>query len=160
MAARARHGQHKTSECSTRNNTREDLKMLDENNEEIEKSGGTWLKLNEKGQNVRGAMVSGEVREKKTPEGQTVLSSRTGKPRKEWVLTLEVDGELKNAVASEGGQIAIRKAVQALGRKLQPGDIIDITVSESSVPGKKGAEWDVKIEPGTGSPVEDDKPPF
>ena len=133
--------------------------MLDEINEEIEKSGGTWLKLNERGQHVRGAMVSAEVREK-TYEGKTVLSSKTGKPRKEWVLTLEVDGELKNAVANEGGQIAIRKAAQALGRKLQPGDIIDITVSESSVPGKKGAEWDVKIEPGTGSPVEDDKPPF
>lgn len=133
--------------------------MLDEINEEIEKSGGTWLKLNEKGQSVRGAMVSAEVREK-TYEGKTVLSSKTGKPRKEWVLTLEVDGELKNTVAAEGGQIAIRKAAQALGRKLQPGDIIDITVSESSVPGKKGAEWDVRIEPGAGSPVEDDKPPF
>jgi len=89
-----------------------------------------------------------------------VLSSKTGKPRKEWVLTLDVDGELKNAVAAEGGQIAIRKAAQRLGRKLQPGDVIDILVIESSVPGKKGAEWEVKIEPGEGSPVEDDKPPF
>lgn len=134
--------------------------MLNEFNEALFNGGGEWLKLTQKGQKVSGALVDAEIRDKYF-NGNPVLSSK-GKQRKEWVLTLDVNGEQKKVVAAEGGQIALSKAAQTFGRNLTKGDIVSIEVTESSVQGQKGAEWAVVISEGTSAPVSvasDDVPP-
>lgn len=131
--------------------------MLNDLNDAIDAGGGSWVKLNVEGQTFEGDLLDAEVREKQY-QGKVVLSSKSGKPRKEWILTFEdVDGDVRNVAASEGGQIAIRAAVQKLGRNLAKGDHVKIIVTESSVQGESGAEWAVSV---TGGKAADDEPPF
>ena len=53
-------------------------------------SGGTWVSLRRKGDRIVGELIDTEEREK-TYEGKVVLSSKTGKPRREIVVTIKVD---------------------------------------------------------------------
>lgn len=132
--------------------------MLNELNDAIAASGGDWVKLNEAGQQVTGALVDAEVRPRMYDGSQVV--SKAGNPRKVWTLTLDVPGRgAVKADADEGGQAKIRAAAAKLGRNLAAGDVVAIVVTESSVQGKSGAEWDVTI--SAGKPVaDDDAPPF
>lgn len=136
--------------------------MLNEFNEALFNGGGEWVKLTQKGQKISGSLVDAEVRQKMY-QGNVVLSKK-GQPRKEWVLTLDVNGEHKKVAAAEGGQIALSKAAQTFGRNLAQGDVVSIEVTESSVQGQKGAEWAVVISEGA-APVaatqtDDIAPPF
>lgn len=142
--------------------------MFDELNQEISKSGGTYVKLNRKEHGVlEGVILDAEVRDK-TYEGQVIVSRKSGKPRKEWLFTLDTGGEepVKFA-ANEGAQFAIRQAVKDAGGKLEKGGILKVGVKTDPASTTEQAEYQAKYTAPTSTPVTaaieaegSDLPPF
>lgn len=106
--------------------------MLNELNEAVKTADASWLKLQSKEDGtVEGVVLHMEQREK-TWEGDVVLSRSTGKPRVEWVFTLQVAGNEEPSKISfaESAQRAITKAVKEAGVNAEEGDILKIAVSK------------------------------
>lgn len=140
---------------------------FDDLNREVKSSSGEFVKLTKREHGtLEGRVVNVTVRNKQF-QGKDVVSSKTGEPRKEWLFTLDVDGETKKFAAVESAQFAIRNALD--GREMQPNSVLKIAVTEDSIPGKKSAEYKARYTPpAPGSfklddapaPVEDDEPDF
>jgi hypothetical protein len=113
-------------------------------NEEIRNGSGGYLKLNTAGQIVTGVVLDVVVREK-VFKGNKVLNSKTGEVRKEWVFTLDIEGEPKKWAAGEVAQYAIRQALN--GVKIEKGGKLRIEVTKSSVQGESQAELNVEYIP-------------
>lgn len=116
--------------------------MLDTINDKIASTGGSWVKLKSKADGtVEGEILDVEERERTDPEGNVVLSRKTGKPRIEWVVTLRVpetdrdpsnpddDGTRKLAL-NESGRFAFTDAVKAAGTKVEVGGTLKFGVKE------------------------------
>ena len=142
-------------------------------NNEIRSKGGSWVNLKNKGDKIAGKIVSPpEVRDQVYGGKVVKVSSgaNEGKPRKEWVFTLETsDGNTVKVAAKESAQFAITGAL--MGRKLALNGHLQLEIMEPAVRGEKSAEYkaiytDPTVDfPGTDStPVaqvaDDDEPPF
>lgn len=139
--------------------------MLDELNNEISKSGGTYVKLNRKEHGVlEGVILDAEVRDK-TFEGQVIVSRKSGQPRKEWLFTLDTGAEQPvKFAANEGAQFAIRQAVKDAGGKLEKGGTLKVAVKQDPATSTQQAEYQAKYTAPTKTAVSDaiaeDAPPF
>lgn len=112
-------------------------------NDAIKASGGEYVNLKTKGQKVQGKVLAVEVRDK-VFKGNVVLvanGANKGKPRKEWLFTLETADGNKKWAAPENGQFAIRGALD--GRKIEKGGLLQVEIVESSEQGSKQAEYKV-----------------
>jgi hypothetical protein len=136
-------------------------------NREIASGGGTYVKLTKKSHGIlEGRVINVTIRDKQF--NGKVIPNKNGEPRKEWVFTLDVDGEVKKWAAVESAQFAIRGALQALGKdvKLEPNGILKVAVMEDSIQGEKSAEYKVKYTPPTPADTDDpfagadNEPPF
>lgn len=88
------------------------MSFADTLNQQSEHRGGKWINLTTSGEAIIGELIDIEERDK-TWKGTVVLGSKSGKPRKEWVITLRVDpvddddDGLRKLAAAEGLQWAI-----------------------------------------------------
>ena len=106
--------------------------MLNELNEAVKTADASWLSLKSKEDGaVEGVVLHMEEREK-TWNGDVVLSRSTGKPRVEWVFTLQIAGNdaPSKIPFAESAQRAITKAVKEAGVTAEEGDILKIAVSK------------------------------
>lgn len=97
-------------------------------------SGGTWVDLKNKGDRIEGAIIAWEERPR-TFEGQPVLTQATGKPRYEWVFTLQTgesdgvdDDGVRKVAIDERGQDEVKRAVRDAGVKVQPGGTLLLAI--------------------------------
>lgn len=125
---------------------------LDDLNESTNGTGGNWVKLNEKGQTLRGAVLDSVVRPRLFDGVQVV--SRAGNKRTVTTITLQTDlrddditddDGIRKWDADEGGRMAIAAAKEELGRPIQLGDILEVKVTKSSVQGKHGADFKARL---------------
>lgn len=84
--------------------------------------GGKWIRLAEVGDKVVGTIIDIEVRDRRTPDGEVVANKKTGKPRKEYVVTLEIDDReddeddgIRKVSCNESAQDAVRDAFNKAG---------------------------------------------
>jgi len=84
--------------------------------------GGTWVKVKEAGEKVVGTIVDIEIRDRRDMEGVVVVGKKSGKPRKEYVVTFEVDDRdnddddgTRKMSLNESGQTAFIAAYKAAG---------------------------------------------
>lgn len=112
---------------------------LDDVNEDIARSGGSFFKLTHKEHGTIEGTLLGAEKRVKTFEGKEVLSRSTGKPRHEWVLTLQTemrdadqadDDGVRRVSCNEGLQIAIREELRRKGAKLEYGGRIKLGVKQ------------------------------
>lgn len=137
--------------------------MLDQLNTAAASLGGNWRKLRttEDGA-IEGRVLSFEDREKSF-EGAVVLNRKTGQPRREWVFTLEVDGEdepIKIAL-NESGQRAVAAALREAGVKAKEGDTLKIGVKTDPPSDREQAEYQARwtpAAPALGVPAADADP--
>jgi hypothetical protein len=126
--------------------------------------GGEWKKLNrvEHGR-VSGKVVHVQARDK-VYEGQTILITKgpnEGKPRKEWVFTLEnAAGDKVKYAANENAQYAILQALD--GRQIEEGAMIEVWVTEDPKKKTEQATYKASYGPPMGNdPFEgSDETPF
>jgi hypothetical protein len=96
---------------------------IDALNEAVASAGGTWAKLKAEGDVIEGTIVEFEKRERRTPQGEIVLSKKTNKPRIEWVFTLQTDERdgddddgIRKLSCNESMQRAISEAIRDAGK--------------------------------------------
>lgn len=119
---------------------------FDDINEAIEQGGGSFYSLKKTSDApLVGTLVDVDKRTKMF-KGEVVYSTKTKKPRVEWLFTVDTaDGTVKWA-AGEAAQIAITDELKRMSEKagdrvkLQAGGKIKVTVTEDSVQGKKQAQ--------------------
>lgn len=135
--------------------------MLDQLHTAAASLGGNWRKLRTTDDGViEGKVLAFEDREKSF-EGAVVLNRKTGKPRREWVFTLEVAGEdepVKIAL-NESGQRAVAAALREAGVKPAEGDTLKIAVKTNPPSDREQAEYQARwtpAAPALGVPSEDD----
>jgi NAD-dependent DNA ligase len=142
-------------------------------NNAIRAKGGSWVNLKKKGDKIAGKIVAApEVRDQVFNGKVVKVSSgpNEGKPRQEWVFTLETsDGNTVKVAAKESAQFAITGAL--MGRKLALNGHLQLEIMEEAVRGEKSAEYkavytDPTVDfPGTDDTpaaqvADDDEPPF
>lgn len=97
---------------------------LDDFYSDAQNRGGRWIKLQNPGDVVRGEIVDLDIRDRRDIDGNVVLSRKTNKPRKEYVLTFRIDeaeregGDddgLRKMSLNESGQTAFVTAYKAAG---------------------------------------------
>lgn len=103
---------------------------FDEINRVIKSKGGDWVSLKKKGDTVEGKVLAAEVRDKSFKGKVIVVTSgpNEGKPRKEWLFTLETPQGVKKYAANENAQYAISGALN--GRSLREGGYLKVGVVE------------------------------
>ena len=128
---------------------------LDQLNDSIATFGGSWLKLRSTDDpKVDGVILSADAREK-TFEGAVVLSRSTGKPRTEWVFTLQCEADphdtdddgIRKLSCNESMQRAIAKAVKESGKKMDEGGRLQLAVSVNASGPREQAEYVAKYTP-------------
>lgn len=126
---------------------------IDAMNEAIARSGGKWVKVRNAGDKIAGRLADYEERPK-TWKDAPVLNSKTGKPRIEWVLTLEVDeadgpddDRLRKVTANESMQRAISAAVRASGKPAEIGGHLAIAVKNEAASDTEQAEYVAAYKP-------------
>lgn len=84
--------------------------------------GGKWVKLAEVGDKIVGTVIDIEIRDRRDLDGNVVLSRKTGKARKEYVVVLEVDETdgpdddgIRKVSCNESAQTAIIDAFRKAG---------------------------------------------
>lgn len=128
---------------------------IDALNEAVASSGGTWVKLrNTDDPAVEGTIVSFESRDKRNPDGDIVASRKTGKPRTEWVFTLQTadrDGEdddgIRKLSCNESMQRAIRDAIKASGKQAEEGGTLKIGVKANPEDSYSQADYQARYTP-------------
>lgn len=108
--------------------------MLDQLNEAASRIGGKWVKLRDQGDVLEGVVLDFELREK-SYEGQPVVSRSTGKPRIEWLFTIQTelredaeDDGIRKFPANESAQRAIAAAIKECGQPAKKGDHLKVGV--------------------------------
>ena len=135
--------------------------MLNELNQDLASSGGTWVKLNRKAHGtLKGIVVDVETRDR-TYEGEVVLSRKTGKPRKSRVFTLitelrdaDIDDDrgVRKFDANEGAYFAILDALKEAKATAEIGDTLAIKVTEDPPQDNRQAEYKAQWTKGPGVP--------
>lgn len=108
---------------------------LDQFNEEALRSGGAFVKLEKRGDHIKGLLVDIEIRDRTTPKGDVVLSGRTKKARKVYIVHFLVDPDpndekddgRRRFQANESGQQAIRETLQEVGG-FEPGGMFTLGI--------------------------------
>jgi hypothetical protein len=105
-------------------------------NEAIARGGGTWVNLKAKGDRIEGTIIDFEERPK-TFEGEPVLSRKTGKPRFEWVFTLQTgesdgpdDDGVRKVALDEWGRGEFKDAVKKSGAAAEAGGLLVLAIVE------------------------------
>ena len=126
---------------------------IDAMNEAIARSGGKWVKIRNAGDKIAGRLADYEERPK-TWKDAPVLNSKTGKPRTEWVLTLEVDeadgpddDRLRKVTANESMQRAISTAVRTSGKPAEIGGQLAVAVKSEAASDTEQAEYVANYKP-------------
>jgi hypothetical protein len=130
---------------------------LNELNDAARSSGGTWVKLSDKGDKIRGRMVpDGFENRPKTFEGEPVLSRKTGKQRYEYVFTLETedtdgpeDDGIRKVALNESGQRAVQRALREAGVEAEVGGLWEIAVVADKPTATSQAEYAARYTPPT-----------
>lgn len=134
---------------------------FDEINRVIKSRGGDWVSLKAVGDKVEGKVLSAEVRDK-VFKGKTIVVTsgpNEGKPRKEWVFTLETPDGIKKYPANENAQYAISVALS--GRQLREGGYLKVAVAKDKEDDYKQPEYKAHYtEPVVDDPFADDETPF
>ncbi len=130
--------------------------MLDQLNEDAQRSGGQWVKLHATGDTISGVLLDAEKRGK-TFEGAPVLSRKSGEQRIEYVLTIQTDERdpniddddgVRKVSANESMQRAVFDAIKKSGGKATPGCRIAIQVAEAAASTTEQARYTAAIKPG------------
>jgi hypothetical protein len=89
---------------------------------DAESRGGSWVKVKEAGDRAVGTIVDIDIRDRRDMEGNVVIGKKSGKPRKEYVVTYEVDDRdgpdddgIRKLSLNESGQSAFVAAYKAAG---------------------------------------------
>jgi len=93
---------------------------LNDFNAMAKNSGGTWVSLRKQGDRIVGELIDTEERDK-TFEGAAVLSRKTGKPRKEIIVTLKVDDrndEEDDGIRKVSANESMQRALIAAAKKV------------------------------------------
>ena len=105
-------------------------------NEAIARGGGTWVNLKAKGDRIEGTIIDFKERPK-TFEGEPVLSRKTGKPRFEWVFTLQTgesdgpdDDGVRKVALDEWGRGEFKDAVKKSGAVAEAGGLLVLAIVE------------------------------
>lgn len=136
-------------------------------NNEIKTKTGAWVNLKDKGDKIAGKLVAEpEVRDQKY-NGAIVpvtneKSPNFGKPRKEWVFTLETsDGRTVKVGVKESGQSAIIGALN--GRNMELGGHLQLEIVDKQS-GKQPEFKAIYTSPTKDFPTDNtpdiDEPPF
>lgn len=95
---------------------------LDQFYADAQSRGGVWVKVKDTGDKVVGTIVDIDIRDRRDMEGNVVLAKKSGKPRKEYVVTFEADerdgaddGGIRKLSLNESGQAAFVSAYKASG---------------------------------------------
>jgi hypothetical protein len=132
-------------------------------NEAISRGGGTWVNLREKGDRIEGTIVDFEERTK-TYEGEPVLSRKTGKPRIEWVFTLQTgesdgadDDGIRKVALDEWGREEFKAAVKRSGSRAEAGGTLVLAIVENRDKPTDSAQQHLraKYTPSLGIPDDD-----
>jgi hypothetical protein len=93
-----------------------------------------WFAFKEIGDKISWKLVNMEVRDQHTPTGVVVLGSKTGKPRKEWVVTgADQDGTIRKCALKEGAQRAVTDARDKAGAKqFEAGGLLELECTGKS----------------------------
>lgn len=142
---------------------------FDDVNEAIGRKGGnTFIKLNK----VSDPILDGRIVDIKVIDkefGGRIVPNKNGDPRKEWLFTLDVEGEdhPKKWAAGETAQIAIKALMVSQGSedkpaKLEKGGRLQVRVTKDSVKSASQAEVEVKYQAPkfTAEPVVEEDLPF
>lgn len=130
---------------------------IDALNEAVASAGGTWVKLrNLEDPAIEGVIVGFEKREKRNPDGDIIASRKTGKPRTEWVFTLQVDerdGEdddgIRKLSCNESMQRAISEAIRASGKAAEEGGVLKVGVKADPEDSYSQADYQARYTPPT-----------
>jgi hypothetical protein len=144
---------------------------FDDVNREVQSAGGQWVKLTKKSHGMlKGKLVNAETRDQRDMNGDVLVGKKSGVTRTEWVLTLDVDGEVKKFSAKESAKTAIKAALDTAGvQSMAAGGFLQIVAVEDSVQGKSQAVYKAKYTPPVksedpwaddSSTSADDEPPF
>jgi hypothetical protein len=136
--------------------------------EDVERPrGGRWVKLHEKGDRLDGKLLAIEVRDRTDPEGNVVLGRKSGKARKIYRVTVEVDKRedaeddgLRIWDANEAGQASIRDAYKAAGTKELIGGRFAAVVTADAPDSFSQATYKAKFEPPAKTVELPDDDPF
>lgn len=109
-------------------------------------SGGTWVSLRKTGDRIVGELIDTEEREK-TFEGAAVLSRKTGKPRREIVVTIKVDDRTDDeddGVRKVSANESMQRALIAAAKKVPfvAGGRIAIEVTEDAPGDREQATYE------------------
>lgn len=122
--------------------------------------GGRWTKLKEAGDKVIGTLLDLDVRDKRDLEGAVVLGKKSGKPRKEYVLTFEVDDRdgpdddgVRKLSLNESGQTAFVAAYKAAGGGDIAGARFAVQVTAEAPDKFSQASYACTIRKGAAKPV-------
>lgn len=107
---------------------------MDALNDEIASSGGSWVKLiSSDDAPVEGTIIEFEKRDRRTPQGEVVLSKKTGKPRIEWVFTLQTDRRddddddgIRKLSCNESLRFTIADAIRDAGKPAEVGGTLKV----------------------------------
>lgn len=107
---------------------------IDALNEAVASAGGTYVKLvSADDPPVEGTIVEFDKRERRTPKGEIVMSKKTGKPRIEWVFTLQTDLRttdddegVRKLSCNESMQFAISDAIREAGKPAEIGGTLKV----------------------------------
>ncbi len=119
--------------------------MLDTLNDAADAAGAGWIKLHNKEHGtIDGEVLDFEIRDRRTPDGDVVLSRKTGNPRKVWTFTLKIEGdeEPKRWDANESAQRAIAKALKDCGKKAAKGDRLKVRVTADPADSYSQADYE------------------
>ena len=140
--------------------------------DDVARSGGSWVKLNEKGDTISGVVMSIDVLERTDPEGNVVKSRKTDKPRKIYRLRFvipeaERDGGDDDGIrifdANESAKSAIIRAFKECGESEVEGLDFWLKVSAERETPMSQLGYEAKFKKGAGLPaaaVADEEPPF
>ena len=108
---------------------------FDDINKRLDNVGGTWIKLNDEGNELRGELVALEYRPLLDFNTKQPVLSKRGNPREELVVTVRIDEAdradedddgIRKASLKESGQFALIDAIKASGRPAEAGARIGI----------------------------------
>lgn len=102
---------------------------MDDFNQRLESTGGTWIKMNDEGNEARGELVSLEYRDLRNMQGELVKSKK-GNQRVELIVTIRIDEDertdadddgIRKFSLKESGQYALAAAIKQSGKKAEQG---------------------------------------
>ena len=129
------------------------MSELTELNQAVASVGGSWVKLQAKGDVIEGEITAFEKRPRTDPQGNVVMKRGTDTPRIEWLFTLKVDADqlegpdddgLRKLPANESMQRAIASAIKEAGVQAEVGGRLKVGVKADRPDDFSQAEYQAK----------------